>query len=192
MRQKSTRFGGFLLVSSMFSCDLWIPANYAPLIGWGIYQFSFTCILVSTTSFTAEVIPNSPGAAMVIVVGGKNIISFGASYGLIPMLLIYTYLTAFMIVSEPIMEKEIRLITSFVVAWCLSRSIHRWYSCLLPQQPGMSRKSCFLLRKEANCSISGRSVFYKVKTQTNSAATHGSGLLAARLVRSKLWRKTLL
>ncbi|PVH79736.1 MFS general substrate transporter [Cadophora sp. DSE1049] len=67
------------------------------LVGWAIYQFSFVCILITTTAFAAEVIPGSPGAAMVIVVGGKNVISFGASYGLTPMLQIYSYLTAFMI-----------------------------------------------------------------------------------------------
>ncbi|KAH7350665.1 major facilitator superfamily domain-containing protein [Rhexocercosporidium sp. MPI-PUGE-AT-0058] len=66
-------------------------------IGWAIYQFSFVCIVITTTTFAAEVIPSSPGAAMVILVGGKNIISFRASYGLTPMLQIYSYLVAFMI-----------------------------------------------------------------------------------------------
>lgn len=37
---------------------------------------------------------------MVVVVGGKNIISFGAGYGLIPMVAIYGYIKAFSIVSR--------------------------------------------------------------------------------------------
>jgi hypothetical protein len=36
---------------------------------------------------------------MVVVVGGKNLISFGAAQGIIPMVSKYSYLTAFMIVS---------------------------------------------------------------------------------------------
>ena len=71
-----------------------------------MYQFSFVCILITTTTFAAEVIPGSPGAAMVVVIGGKNIISFGASYGLMPMVHLYSYQTAFMIVSENITSVE--------------------------------------------------------------------------------------
>lgn len=37
---------------------------------------------------------------MVVVVGGKNLVSFGASQGIIPMISKYSYLTAFMIVSN--------------------------------------------------------------------------------------------
>ncbi|KAF3009028.1 hypothetical protein E8E14_002403 [Neopestalotiopsis sp. 37M] len=67
------------------------------VIAWAIYEFSFINVLITTTSFAAEVFPENPGAAMVPVVGGKNIIAFGAAYGLIPMLNIYSYLKAFMI-----------------------------------------------------------------------------------------------
>ncbi|KAI1342296.1 major facilitator superfamily domain-containing protein [Xylariaceae sp. FL0016] len=76
------------------------PQDYSAwglVVAWGIYEFSFTCILITTTTFAAEVFPENPGAAMVPVVGGKNIIAFGAAYGLIPMLHIYSYIKAFMI-----------------------------------------------------------------------------------------------
>lgn len=66
-------------------------------LGWAINQFSFTCILITTTTFAAEVIPDNPGAGVVVVVGGKNLISFGAAFGIVPMVHIYSYLTAFMI-----------------------------------------------------------------------------------------------
>ncbi|KAI0471023.1 major facilitator superfamily domain-containing protein [Xylariaceae sp. FL0804] len=76
------------------------PEKYSAwglVLAWAIYEFSFTCVIITTTTFAAEVFPENPGAAMVPVVGGKNIISFGASYGLIPMVNTYTYLEAFMI-----------------------------------------------------------------------------------------------
>ncbi|KAJ4350335.1 uncharacterized protein N0V89_008956 [Didymosphaeria variabile] len=70
---------------------------WAMIIGWAIYEFSFTAIIITTTTFAAEVIPENPGAAMVVVVGGKNIVSFGAAQGIIPMVAKYSYLTSFMI-----------------------------------------------------------------------------------------------
>ncbi|KAI1845751.1 hypothetical protein JX266_008116 [Neoarthrinium moseri] len=76
------------------------PEKYSAwgmIIAWAVYEFSFTCIIITTTTFAAEVFPENPGAAMVPVVGGKNIIAFGAAYGLIPMLHIYSYLQSFMI-----------------------------------------------------------------------------------------------
>lgn len=36
---------------------------------------------------------------MIVVVGGKNLVAFGAAQGIIPMVAKYSYLTAFMIVS---------------------------------------------------------------------------------------------
>ena len=67
------------------------------VVGWAIYQFSFTCIIITTTTFAAEVIPENPGAAMVVVIGGKNIVSFGAAHGIIPMVMKYSYMKTFMI-----------------------------------------------------------------------------------------------
>jgi len=66
-------------------------------IGWAIYQFSFTAILITTTTFAGEVIPDNPGAAMVVVIGGKNIVSFAAAQGIVPMTHEFSYLKSFMI-----------------------------------------------------------------------------------------------
>lgn len=69
------------------------------VVGWAIYQFSFTAILITTTTFAAEVIPENPGAAMVVVVGGKNLVSFGAAQGIVPMVAKFSYMKTLMIVS---------------------------------------------------------------------------------------------
>ncbi len=42
-------------------------------------------------------IPDNPGAAMVVAIDGKNIVSFGASYGIVPMVVKYSYMKSFMI-----------------------------------------------------------------------------------------------
>jgi hypothetical protein len=67
------------------------------MLGWAIYEFSFTSIIITTTTFAAEVIPENPGAGVVVVVGGKNLVSFGAAQGIVPMVHTFNYLTAFMI-----------------------------------------------------------------------------------------------
>ncbi|EUC27515.1 hypothetical protein COCCADRAFT_41778 [Bipolaris zeicola 26-R-13] len=76
------------------------PERYSAwgmVIGWAIYEFSFTCILITTTTFAAEVIPENPGAGVVVVVGGKNLVSFGAAYGIVPMTHVFSYIKTFMI-----------------------------------------------------------------------------------------------
>lgn len=75
---------------------------------------------------------------MVLVVGGKNIISFGASYGLIPMLQIYTYLQAFMIVSMPPALRASQSLTSLTAAGCLPRRVCSRHPCLLLKPQGTS------------------------------------------------------
>ena len=60
-------------------------------MGWNIYQFTFVSMLIITTTFAAEAWPKNPGPAIVMVVGGKNLISFRASYGLIPMVTEHGY-----------------------------------------------------------------------------------------------------
>lgn len=75
------------------------PQSYSAwtlIVGWAIYQFSFTAILITTTTLAAETVPESPGAALVVVVGGKNLVSFGLSYGIIPMIFSMGYLKALM------------------------------------------------------------------------------------------------
>lgn len=66
-------------------------------VGWTLYEFSFIVDLIITTHFGSEAFPKNPGPALVVVVGLKNVISFGASYGIVPMVNAYSYLDAFMI-----------------------------------------------------------------------------------------------
>ncbi|KAK6425309.1 hypothetical protein LTR81_002337 [Elasticomyces elasticus] len=76
------------------------PQSYsawAMVVGWAIYQFAFTCIIITSTTYAAEAIPDCPGAGMVVVVGGKNLVSFGAAQGIIPMVAKFSYLTSLMI-----------------------------------------------------------------------------------------------
>ena len=40
-------------------------------------QFGFVVCLITTTHFAAEAYPSNPGPALVLVVGMKNIVSFG-------------------------------------------------------------------------------------------------------------------
>jgi hypothetical protein len=75
--------------------------------------------LITTTHFAAEAYPSNPGPALVLVVGTKNIVSFGmirgrrsvigdtatdyvvgASFGIVPMVHTWNYLTAYMVVSR--------------------------------------------------------------------------------------------
>lgn len=92
-------FAGVIGIVVIGICSMYPKTHSAwgLVVGWAIYEFSFTAIIITTTTFAAEVIPENPGAAMVIVVGGKNIVSFGASYGIIPMIAKYSYLKSFMI-----------------------------------------------------------------------------------------------
>lgn len=82
-------------------------------------QFGFVVCLITTTHFAAEAYPSNPGPALVLVVGMKNIVSFGknragkfnhdhieannstgASFGIVPMVHTWNYLTAYMVVSR--------------------------------------------------------------------------------------------
>lgn len=65
-----------------------------PFMGWTILQVAFVSVLILSTSFAAEAWEKNPGPALVAVVGTKNIIAFGISYGLIPMVAKYSYPTA--------------------------------------------------------------------------------------------------
>lgn len=68
---------------------------WGPYVGWTINQFSFTCVLIISTTFASEASPKHPGPALVVVVGTKNIISFGVTYGLTPMVEAHGYKWAF-------------------------------------------------------------------------------------------------
>ncbi|KAI7305953.1 MFS general substrate transporter [Hortaea werneckii] len=72
------------------------------VMGWTLYEFGFIVALITATHFAAEAYPQNPGPALVVVVGLKNVISFGASFGITPMVhkqvfLLFDYLTAYMI-----------------------------------------------------------------------------------------------
>nr|OQO21698.1 hypothetical protein B0A51_11547 [Rachicladosporium sp. CCFEE 5018] len=77
------------------------PARYSSwgiIMGWTLFQFGFIVCLITTTHFAAEAYPHNPGPALVTVVGLKNIVSFGASFGLVPMVHRFgNYLTPYMI-----------------------------------------------------------------------------------------------
>jgi len=96
--------------------------------GWTLQQFGFVVCIITTTHFAAEAYPSNPGPAIVLVVGAKNIVSFGessrqnpadetnrtqrrenltsppsptgASFGIVPMVNTWNYFTAYMIVSK--------------------------------------------------------------------------------------------
>jgi hypothetical protein len=55
---------------------------------------------MTSTHFASEAVPESPGPALALVIGAKNVVSFAASYGIIPMIHMYNYMVAFMIVSD--------------------------------------------------------------------------------------------
>ena len=58
---------------------------WGPYLGWTIFQYTFTAVLIVSTTFASEATTQYPGPALVVVVGTKNIVSFGVSYGLTPM-----------------------------------------------------------------------------------------------------------
>lgn len=75
-------------------------SDWGIVMGWTLYEFGFIVLLITTTHFAAEAFPSNPGPALVTVVGLKNVVSFGASYGIVPMVSKFNYLTAYMIVSR--------------------------------------------------------------------------------------------
>ncbi|KAK4044094.1 major facilitator superfamily domain-containing protein [Parachaetomium inaequale] len=60
-----------------------------------VFQYSFTAVLIVSTTFASEAAPKHPGPALVVVVGTKNIVSFGVTYGLTPMVERHGYEWAF-------------------------------------------------------------------------------------------------
>ncbi|KAF0641965.1 hypothetical protein FPSE5266_01628 [Fusarium pseudograminearum] len=68
---------------------------WGPYLGWTIFQYSFTAVIIISTTFASEAAPKHPGPAIVTVVGTKNIVSFGVTYGLTPMIEQHGYKWAF-------------------------------------------------------------------------------------------------
>jgi hypothetical protein len=69
------------------------------MLGWMIFEFGFIVVLITSTHFASEAVPNDPGPALAVVIGAKNVVSFAASFGIIPMVHKYNYMVGFMIVS---------------------------------------------------------------------------------------------
>ncbi|KAF2014449.1 MFS general substrate transporter [Aaosphaeria arxii CBS 175.79] len=67
------------------------------IMGWALFEFGFIVVLMTTTHFASEAMPENPGPALVLVTGLKNVVSFGASYGITPMVMQFDYLRAYMI-----------------------------------------------------------------------------------------------
>ncbi|KAK8056158.1 hypothetical protein PG993_001385 [Apiospora rasikravindrae] len=59
---------------------------WAPLLAYALFQITFVSVLIVSSTFAAEAAPKHPGPALVVVVGTKNIVSFGATFGFTPML----------------------------------------------------------------------------------------------------------
>ncbi|PLB51333.1 MFS general substrate transporter [Aspergillus steynii IBT 23096] len=66
-----------------------------PYMAWTLYQIAFVSVLILSTSFAAEAWEKNPGPALVAVVGTKNIVAFGLSYGINPMVEKYSYPVAY-------------------------------------------------------------------------------------------------
>ncbi|KAL3255736.1 hypothetical protein ABHI18_008109 [Aspergillus niger] len=87
-------FPGLLAVASLLLYGFTASGDATwggPFMGWTLYQVAFVSTLIRTTSFATEAWEKNPGPALVTVVGTKNIIGFGVSYGLNPMVAKYSY-----------------------------------------------------------------------------------------------------
>lgn len=54
---------------------------WGPYLGWTIFQYSFTAVIIISTTFDSEAAPKHPGPVLVTVFGTQNIIPFGVTYG---------------------------------------------------------------------------------------------------------------
>lgn len=61
------------------------PSWWAPYMAWTLFQYIFTTILTVSTTFASEAGAEHPGPALVIVVRTQNIVSFGVTYGITPI-----------------------------------------------------------------------------------------------------------
>ena len=57
-------------------------SEWPVLIAYSMFQTSWISLLITTSAFAVEASPRFPGSALVMVVGTKNIVSFGTSHGL--------------------------------------------------------------------------------------------------------------
>ncbi|KJR88124.1 MFS transporter [Sporothrix schenckii 1099-18] len=61
-------------------------SSWGIVVAYTLYSVAWVTVLIVTTTFAAEAAPKHPGPALVMVVGTKNIISFGWTYGLTPLM----------------------------------------------------------------------------------------------------------
>ncbi|KAL2409304.1 putative MFS-type transporter [Exophiala dermatitidis] len=58
---------------------------WGPVLAYTFYSAAWVSVLIVSTTFASEAAPKHPGPALVMVVGTKNIVSFGFTYGLTPL-----------------------------------------------------------------------------------------------------------
>ncbi|KAJ9144564.1 hol1 protein (member of major facilitator superfamily) [Pleurostoma richardsiae] len=58
---------------------------WGPVLAYTFYNAAWVTVLIVSTTFASEATPKHPGPALVMVVGTKNIVSFGFTYGLNPL-----------------------------------------------------------------------------------------------------------
>lgn len=68
---------------------------WGPYMAWTLFEYAFTAVIIISTTFASEAAVHYPGPALVVVVGTKNLVSFGLSYGLTPMVAEHGYKWAF-------------------------------------------------------------------------------------------------
>jgi len=124
------------VIMGKYISSLALPFHANKLIGWTLYEWAFIVVLIVSTHFGSEAFPSNPGPALVVVIGLKNIISFGCSFGIVPMVNEYSYLKAYMIVSQAIQGYIIHTLI-VIVARFLRWHLPDRYSCLL-HQPKMA------------------------------------------------------
>jgi hypothetical protein len=61
-------------------------SSWAIVLAYTFYSTAWVTVLIVTTTFASEAAPKHPGPALVMVVGTKNIVSFGWTYGLTPLM----------------------------------------------------------------------------------------------------------
>jgi MFS family permease len=59
---------------------------WGPVLSYTFFSTAWVTVLIVSTTFAAEAAPKHPGPALVMVVGTKNIVSFGFTYGLTPLM----------------------------------------------------------------------------------------------------------
>lgn len=85
---------GFLGVGSLLLYGFTAGSGstwWGPYLGWTLFQIVFVVVLIMSTTFAAEAWPKNPGPAIVVIVGSKQLILFGATYGLTPMVTEHGY-----------------------------------------------------------------------------------------------------